>query len=149
MSFKILSVDADAGTMVIDWGGAVLNHYIPRQILGDSTLDSVGVSVIIEAMRPVAHDPVDIPEVLAGLVQRPAADDAERSWRDNELLAVTWMRDRHRDQLELGVAPTFAAEQYTELLTYMQHLRDWPQSEAFPAIEQRPVPPAWITDHTQ
>lgn len=75
--------------------------------------------------------------------------DAERSWRDGELASLMWLRERHRDQLEIGRETTLSAEQFTELLEYMQDLRDWPQSPDFPDIEQRPVPPAWIAEKTQ
>ncbi|WP_238337602.1 phage tail assembly chaperone [Pseudomonas sp. SWRI51] len=148
MSFKVLSVDAGSQTMVIDWGATILNHYIPQQVLGDSTLDAAGVSAIIETLRPAVVEPVEIPEVLAGLVQGVAAEEPERQWRDAELLAVTWLRDRHRDQLDIGAETTLTAEQFTELLLYMQQLRDWPQAEAFPLIEQRPVAPPWVTEQT-
>lgn len=73
----------------------------------------------------------------------------ERAWRDGELLALMWIRDRHRDQLEIGVDTTLAPEQFVELLTYMQALRDWPQSEQFPVIEHRPVAPPWLAEQTQ
>lgn len=76
-------------------------------------------------------------------------EGAERSWRDGELAAVMWLRERHRDQLGIGVDTTISAEQFTELLIYMQALRDWPQSPNFPASEHRPVLPAWIADQTK
>ncbi|WP_226939961.1 tail fiber assembly protein [Pseudomonas aylmerensis] len=75
--------------------------------------------------------------------------DAERSWRDGELASLMWLRERHRDQLEISRETTLSAEQFTELLEYMQDLRDWPQSPDFPDIEQRPVPPAWIAEQIQ
>lgn len=71
--------------------------------------------------------------------------DSERQWRDAELAALIWLRDRHRDQLEIGVPTTLTAEQFTELLVFMQALRDWPQSQAFPDAEQRPVAPAFLS----
>lgn len=74
--------------------------------------------------------------------EQAAAD--ERAWRDTELAAQVWVRDRHRDQQELAVVTTLAAEQFTELLAYMQALRDWPQSDAFPDSSARPVPPAFL-----
>lgn len=73
----------------------------------------------------------------------------ERAWRDAELLAVTWLRDRHRDQVDIGAETTLTAEQFSELLVYMQALRDWPQSQAFPAFEQRPVAPPWVAQQNQ
>lgn len=39
---------------------------------------------------------------------------------------VIWMRDRHRDQLDLGTPTTLTEQQFTELLTYIQALRDVP-----------------------
>lgn len=70
--------------------------------------------------------------------------DIERSWRDAELVGCIWLRDRHRDQLELGVDTVLTAEQFTELLLYMQALRDWPQSGNFPASSKRPNGPVFL-----
>lgn len=77
------------------------------------------------------------------------AANEERRWRDLELQGVAWLRERHRDQAELGSDTTLSADQYSELLTYMQQLRDWPQSVSFPDASKRPVPPAWIKDQVQ
>ncbi|AZF57438.1 phage protein [Pseudomonas sp. R11-23-07] len=77
------------------------------------------------------------------------AANEERRWRDSELLDLVWLRDRHRDQAEMGADTTLTAEQYAELLSYMQQLRDWPQSDNFPDTGKRPVPPAWIKDQAR
>lgn len=77
------------------------------------------------------------------------AANEERRWRDLELQGVAWLRERHRDQAELGSDTTLSADQYSELLTYMQQLRDWPQSVSFPDASKRPVPPDWIKDQVQ
>lgn len=74
---------------------------------------------------------------------------AERSWRDAELSARQWLRDRHRDELELGRPTTLSSEQFTELLAYLQALRDWPVAESFPDPQRRPAPPRWIDLYTQ
>lgn len=74
---------------------------------------------------------------------------AERAVRDGELLSVEWLRNRHRDQLDIGVDTTLTPAQFKELLVYLQALRDWPQSEHFPKIEHRPVAPPWIAEQTQ
>lgn len=83
-------------------------------------------------------------------VQVPPTTDElsarERAWRDVELTSVLWLRERHRDQLEIDVETTLTAEQFKELLVYMQALRDWPQSPDFPVIEQRPAAPPWIAE---
>lgn len=73
----------------------------------------------------------------------------ERGWRDAELNRNEWLRNRHRDQLDLGIATTLSNEQFTELLTYLQALRDWPVAGSFPDPQQRPAPPDWIDQYTQ
>ncbi len=75
----------------------------------------------------------------------PVLDDAvERAWRNDEITRVTWIRDRHRDELELGRPTSITPDQYAQALKYVQHLRDWPQSEQFPDIEMRPLAPEWV-----
>jgi len=75
--------------------------------------------------------------------------ESGRIWRDSELSKVLWMRERHRDQQEIGAATTLSGEQFSELLAYMQNLRDWPQSPDFPSVEHRPAEPAWIAEQSQ
>lgn len=74
---------------------------------------------------------------------------AERQRRDAELAARQWLRERHRDEQDLGRPTTLSNEQFTELLVYLQSLRDWPQYEAFPDSRQRPTAPKWIDLYTQ
>jgi hypothetical protein len=73
----------------------------------------------------------------------------EREWRDAELASVMWLRERHRDQQEMGIDTTLSGEQFKELLVYIQALRDWPQSLKFPNIEYRPVKPTWVKEQTE
>ncbi|MCY7262713.1 phage tail assembly chaperone [Pseudomonas protegens] len=70
----------------------------------------------------------------------------ERVWRDGELVAVMWLRERHRDQLEIEAPTTLTGAQFKELLVYLQALRDWPQSPDFPVAAKRPVAPPWIAE---
>ncbi|MBC6626157.1 phage tail assembly chaperone [Pseudomonas sp.] len=79
-----------------------------------------------------------------------AEEDAstERRWRDGELESVKWLRERHRDEVELGGATSLTVEQYGELLGYMQSLRDWPQASDFPDTKHRPIRPTWIDQQT-
>ena len=72
-----------------------------------------------------------------------------RAWRDNAIESVKWLRERHRDELDLALEPTFSTEQFKELLLYMQALRDWPQSPDFPDIELRPIAPSWIAEQVE
>lgn len=79
----------------------------------------------------------------------PVISDAEvkaneRMWRDSEIQRISWVRDRHRDQLEMGLKTTLSDEQFKELLKYTQALRDWPQAESFPSITKRPVALPWL-----
>lgn len=90
------------------------------------------------------HDYVDGAWVLNETRMQAGKQAAERAWRDMQIASVEWLRNRHRDQLEIGAPTTLTAEQYQELLQYMQTLRDWPQSEAFPNQAGRPQPPEWL-----
>ncbi|MFG0501035.1 hypothetical protein ACF8GD_00010 [Pseudomonas putida] len=80
---------------------------------------------------------------------REQLEAAEREWRDASVNAVLWLRERHRDEQDLQRSTTLTPAQFAELLNYLQALRDWPQSAAFPAIEHRPVAPPWIAEQTQ
>ncbi|MCK8667928.1 phage tail assembly chaperone [Pseudomonas azerbaijanoccidens] len=76
-------------------------------------------------------------------------DAVERAWRDAEIVRVAWVRDRHRDEVELAIATTITAEQYAELLAYIRALRDWPAGAEFPAVDHRPLAPTWIAEQTE
>nr|WP_314563053.1 phage tail assembly chaperone [uncultured Pseudomonas sp.] len=91
--------------------------------------------------------PPDDPELQGDSTEQSVV--IERRWRDTELAALIWLRDRHRDQLEIGGETTLTIEQYSELLVYMQALRDWPQSPDFPNVEHRPIVPVWIAGQTE
>ncbi|MBO0491665.1 hypothetical protein J1G37_01045 [Pseudomonas sp. Marseille-Q1929] len=82
----------------------------------------------------------------------PTAEDVvarEQAWRGYALSSVKWLRERHRDQLEIEVDPTLSEAQFKALLVYMQALRDWPQSSDFPNSEHRPVAPSWLANQTE
>lgn len=80
---------------------------------------------------------------------REQLEAAEREWRDASVNAVLWLRERHRDEQDLPRSTTLTPAQFAELLNYLQALRDWPQSAAFPAIKHRPVAPLWIAEQTR
>ncbi|WP_404938355.1 phage tail assembly chaperone [Pseudomonas sp. JDS08PS003] len=95
-----------------------------------------------------AHDERGLPYLVdAPFVERDLSVE-ERIWRDAELASVMWLRERHRDQLEIEAPTTLTGEQFKELLVYMQSLRNWPQSLDFPQTELRPAPPSWIAEQT-
>jgi hypothetical protein len=68
----------------------------------------------------------------------------ERAWRDSQFTMVKWLRERHRDEADLGLTSTLTDEQFKDLLSYMQALRKWPQEANFPQVLQRPPIPQWI-----
>lgn len=79
-------------------------------------------------------------------VEAVATPETERMWRDAALVKPCAVRDRHRDEQELFRPTTLTPERFVELLSYIQKLRDWPQSAAFPDTVQRPVAPTWLTE---
>lgn len=112
--------------------------------------------------RPFHATVVDTPEIYEQVVRqietgkpvfgyiepqpsREDLDTSERFWRDRQINNLRWLRERHRDQLEQQVLTSLTTEQFNELLTYVQQLRDWPQSPAFPDSGQRPGTPAWLS----
>lgn len=92
------------------------------------------------------HDYIDGAWALNEARKRAAEQAAERAWRNMQIASVEWLRNRHRDQLEIGAPTTLTSGQYQELLTYIQALRDWPQSEIFPSQTGRPQPPEWLVN---
>lgn len=96
------------------------------------------------------HDAQGLPILIDPLpLTAEALSVRERSWRDAEIEGVKWLRERHRDQLDIGEQTTLTPEQFSELLTYIQALRDWPQSPDFPDSQHRPIAPAWIAEQTE
>jgi len=133
--------------MVINWGSVTLNHFIPAELAGADSLSAAEIEERIEAMRPVVPEPVKVPAALAAMVQSVVIDPdtRERAWRDGVISLLIESRDRHRDEVELGIDTTLTAAQFAELLAYIQKLRDWPQSPEFPDQSKRPQPPASLT----
>ena len=73
----------------------------------------------------------------------------EREWRNGELNNNQWLATRHRDEADLELEHTLNLEQFKQLLSYLQALRDWPQSPDFPAHDHRPIQPDWISEQTR
>jgi hypothetical protein len=62
--------------------------------------------------------------------------------RANLLSRSDWLTTRHRDQLEASIPTSLTSEQFSELLTYRQALRDWPVSGDY--NEPYPAQPSWM-----
>lgn len=61
-----------------------------------------------------------------------------RAVRDRYINDIEWRVSRYRDQVELQVPTTDSEETYTQILQYMQYLRDYPESSAT-WYEQNPL----------
>ena len=122
-----------------------LHTVIPDDVIFIS--DEVFLSAIgnPEPGKVRRHDADGVPYLIDAPAD-PAADD--RAWRDSQVNATEWLVTRHRDEQDMLLAATLKPEQFAELLLYRQALRDWPQSELFPGIEHRPVPPPWLESMT-
>lgn len=93
------------------------------------------------------HDESGLPILID-----PSTDElaeAERGWRDAEIERVLWLRERHRDEVDRARETTLSADQFGELLDYIQLLRDWPASAEFPDKAHRPVVPDWVAGQAQ
>lgn len=55
-----------------------------------------------------------------------------RAKRDRMIDAVRWRIERYQTQEAAGLETTDTAEQYKEILLYVQALRDVPEQEGFP-----------------
>ena len=93
-----------------------------------------------------SHDEQGLPILVESM---PLSDEQlseqAKIWRDNEFDRYVWLRDRHRDEVELMKATTLCDADYQSLLLYLQALRKWPQAKKFPAKRSRPKKPAWMT----
>lgn len=125
-------------------------HGLSGSAVGESTVEISKANYVALLGKVLAVDEHGYP-VLA-VEQPPTIEQLvgnERAWRDQLLSMLMGVRDRHRDQLEIQGDTTLSGEQFTELLVYMQALRDWPQSPDFPYSQHRPTAPPWIAEQTQ
>ncbi|WP_252090590.1 phage tail assembly chaperone [Pseudomonas sp. MWU13-3659] len=107
--------------------------------------DDVPSSFVPRELVPMSD--VQVTEYIEGqAISQASPEKIERDWRDRELASTIWLRDRHRDQSEIGTQSNLGTEQFHALLTYLQALRDWPQSDEFPDAGKRPVAPDFINE---
>ncbi|MEK2611118.1 phage tail assembly chaperone [Pseudomonas shirazensis] len=100
----------------------------------------------LELGKQIRLDDDGQPVLVDRQVSLEEATANECAWRDAQLVSTEWLTARHRDELDMTGPTTLAAEQFAELLTYRQSLRDWPQSTVFPDSGQRPVALAWLIE---
>lgn len=124
-----------------------LHTEMPEDVVAISEELLLGVIGNPELGKVRSHDDSGLPILVAPSLAMQ--EKAERHWRDSEIGRVQWLRDRHRDQLDLKQPSTLSPEQFNGLLTYIRDLRDWPQSPDFPSEDSRPVAPKWIAEQPQ
>lgn len=67
-----------------------------------------------------------------------------RVLRDLKFAETSFLVERHREELELGLDTTLAPAEYQALLQYRQELRDLPLQEGFPHEFLWPVVPSKV-----
>ena len=105
-----------------------------------------GYNVVPKEVDP--HNAYTIAQVEAYLAEHPEdlldltsinlekLKDEVRSRRDALIQQIEWRKDRHYDEVALGLEPT---ESIQPILEYIQALRDLPQQEGFPTDVVWPV----------
>ncbi len=137
-------------------GGRVLFRY-DRAVSNDVPDEAVAVSksVFDQTLTKQQGEPWVLPDDTVefrpadGLTLGERQERTERAWRDAQMESVKWLRDRHRDEQELGLSLSLTDNQSRELLVYIQALRDWPQSPVFPEEASRPKAPEWVAEQTE
>jgi hypothetical protein len=132
---KWVEADGRFAFSLTDNGGQKLTEAARDELLADEA-DGKVLSPDAKGF-PVALDPPDRATQLA---------EKERTWRDQVMVSLMGLRDRHRDQLQIEIDTTLTDEQFKELLVHMQALRDWPQSSDFPDTQYRPSLPLWLAE---
>ncbi|OPG73067.1 phage tail protein [Pseudomonas ogarae] len=114
--------------------------------------EAVFLSVIANPLagKIRSHDASGLPI----LIDLPSATNeelaaAERKWRDGQVSATEWLVTRHRDEQDMQVPTTLTADQFAQLLSYRQELRDWPLALDFPHQTGRPKELSWLSSQIQ
>ncbi|SFH13034.1 phage tail assembly chaperone [Pseudomonas sp. NFACC45] len=124
---------------------ALIVDGVVREVTGTDPVDRFHPSL---EWLPCTVGTVQGERYIEGAFMPAATEEAalvERAWRDGALSASEWLVNRHRDEQGLQRPTTLGTEQFDEMLTYRQALRDWPQAVDFPNSAQRPMAPVWLT----
>lgn len=84
--FKILSVDTERKTMIVDWGYITLNHDIPLHILENPDLPKEAMLTHIGYMRPPVPVDYQVPTALLELVEPTQGLTSEEVVVEGEVL---------------------------------------------------------------
>ena len=84
--FKILSVDTERKTMIVDWEYITLNHDIPLYILENPDLPKEAMLTHIGYMRPPVPVDYQVPTALLELVEPTQGLTSEEVVVEGEVL---------------------------------------------------------------
>lgn len=84
--FKILSVDTERKTMIVDWGYVTLNHDIPLYILENPSITKEEMLEHVGYMRPPVPVDYEVPATLLELVESTQGLTSEEFVVDGEVL---------------------------------------------------------------
>lgn len=68
-----------------------------------------------------------------------------RLWVETSLQTSETLVAQYRDARDLGQAAPITADQFADLLTWRQAVRDWPKAKAYPADSSRQGAPDWLS----
>lgn len=126
-----------------------------KNINGDNIpVDAIEISedtfrVVLASPAPgkvVDHDINGLPFLIDRIATEEQRGEDARFWRGWAIESVKWLRERHRDEIESGLATSLSAEKFSDLLAYVQSLRDWPAAAGFPDKNSQPLTPDWLID---
>lgn len=84
--FKILSVDTERKTMIVDWGHVTLNHDIPLYILENPSITKEEMLEHVGYMRPPVPVDYEVPATLLELVEPTQGLTSEEFTVEGEVL---------------------------------------------------------------
>lgn len=77
------------------------------------------------------------------VITHEQACETAKQQRDAAIDSSMWFVQRHNSQKQLNIETSITDQQFTELLTYHQDLRDWPGQPGWPDIDM-PSTPEWL-----
>ncbi|MGY3922485.1 phage tail assembly chaperone [Aeromonas jandaei] len=78
-------------------------------------------------------------------LSKELVESSARAARDEAIASSMWIAERHRSEVSIGADSTITEQQYIQLLTYHQSLRDWPAQPGWPDIDMPPEPD-WLAE---
>lgn len=111
---------------------------------------SVGIGTDTEFYRSIGMTEMEVEQAWNGAwylkgyaPEKPAEEKAAevRAERDRRIEAIRWRIERYQTQAAAGLETTDTAEQYKDILLYVQALRDVPAQAGFPDAIEWPEEP--------